>query len=83
MRTEVHMKTLELFSGTGVLAAAFRERGHETLTVDWSRDGDNPDICTDIGGLRAEDVARRFGRPDIVWASPDCTTYSVTSIAYH
>ncbi len=83
MRTEAHMKILELFSGTGVLSAAFRERGHETLTVDWSRDGDNPDICTDIGGLRAEDVVRRFGCPDIIWASPDCTTYSVASIACH
>lgn len=29
------MKVLELFSGTGVLSAAFRERGHRTLTVDW------------------------------------------------
>jgi hypothetical protein len=39
-------------------SAVFRERGHETLTVVWNRDGDNLDICTDIGGLRAEDIVR-------------------------
>ena len=76
------MKVLELFSGTGVLSAAFRERGHETLAVDWD-DAHNPDLRADIGALTAEDVLSRFGRPDVVWASPDCTTYSVMCISRH
>ena len=76
------MKVLELFSGTGVLSAAFRERGHETLSVDWDA-AHNPDLRADIGTLTAEDVLSRFGRPDIIWASPDCTTYSVMCISRH
>ena len=74
------MKVLELFSGTGVLSAAFRERGHETLTVDWE-ESHKPDLKADIGTLSADDVVRLFGRPDVIWASPDCTTYSVMCIS--
>lgn len=24
-----------------------------------------------------------FGRPDVIWASPDCTTYSIAAISHH
>lgn len=77
------MKVLELFSGTGVLSAAFRERGHRTLTVDWLCDGCRPDILRDISYLEAKAIVKRFGHPDVIWASPDCTTYSVAAIAHH
>ena len=76
------MKVLELFSGTGVLSAAFKERGHGTLTVDWE-ESHKPDLKADIGTLSAYDVVRLFGRPDVIWASPDCTTYSVMCISRH
>ena len=76
------MKVLELFSGTGVLSAAFRKRGHETLTVDWE-ESHKPDLKADIGTLSVDDVVRLFGRPDVIWASPDCTTYSVMCISRH
>lgn len=76
------MKVLELFSGTGVLSAAFRERGHRTLTVD-REESHKPDLTADVGALSADDVVRMFGRPDVVWASPDCTTYSVMCISRH
>ena len=76
------MKVLELFSGTGVLSAAFRERGHGTLTVDWE-ESHKPDLKAEIGTLSADDVVRLFGRPDVIWASPDCTTYSVMCISRH
>ena len=76
------MKVLELFSGTGVLSAAFRERGHRTLTEDWE-ETHKPDLKADIGTLSADDVVRLFGRPDVIWASPDCTTYSVMCISRH
>ena len=77
------MKVLELFSGTGVLSAAFRERGHRTLRVDWHRKECKPDIWRDIGCLEASEIVKRFGHPDVIWASPDCTTYSVAAIAHH
>ena len=76
------MKVLELFSGTGVLSAAFRERGHRTLTVDWE-ESHHPDLKADIGTITADDIIRLFGRPDVIWASPDCTTYSVMCISRH
>ncbi len=76
------MRVLELFSGTGVLSAAFRERGHTTLTVDWE-ESHKPDLKADIVALSADDIVRLFGRPDIIWASPDCTTYSVMCISRH
>lgn len=77
------MRVLELFSGTGVLSAAFRERGHRTLTVDWGGYGAKPDILRDIACLESDEILRRFGRPDVIWASPDCTTYSVMCISHH
>ena len=76
------MKVLELFSGTGVLSATFRERGHRTLTVDWEK-SHRPDLDADIGALSADDIVRLIGRPDVIWASPDCTTYSVMCISRH
>lgn len=40
-------------------------------------------MYADIGGLTAEDVIQNFGLPDVVWASPDCTTYSIAAISHH
>ena len=76
------MKVLELFAGTGVLSAAFRDRGHRTLAVDWE-ESHRPDLKADIGALSSDDIVRLFGRPDVIWASPDCTTYSVMCISHH
>ena len=28
-------------------------------------------------------VIEKFGKPDIIWASPDCTTYSIAGISHH
>lgn len=28
-------------------------------------------------------ILDRFGRPDVIWASPDCTTYSIAAISHH
>ena len=25
----------------------------------------------------------QFGKPDVIWASPDCTTYSIAGIRHH
>lgn len=74
---------IELFSGTGVMSAAFRHLGWNTLTVDW--DPNLPaDIHADIGTLDADTLTRLAGgRPDVVWASPDCTTFSVAAIGRH
>lgn len=77
------MKVLELFAGTRSIGKAFEARGHEVFSVEWDKDFENIDLYTDIGALTAEEVLTRFGRPDVIWASPDCTTFSVAAISYH
>jgi len=77
------MKVLELFCGTKSIAKAFAEKGHEVFTVDWEK-GFDPTLCVDIGTLTAEKIIELCGGvPDVIWASPDCTTYSVAAISRH
>lgn len=76
------MKVLELFAGTRSIGRAFERRGHEVFSVDWG-DFENIDLKTDISALTAAEVISRFGRPDVIWASPDCTSYSLAAISYH
>lgn len=33
--------------------------------------------------VTAEQIIRDFGHPDVIWASPDCTTFSVAAILHH
>lgn len=77
------MKILELFCGTKSISNAFKERGHKTFTVDWEKSFE-PDLVADIGQLTAQDIIKLCGGvPDIIWASPDCTSYSVAAISKH
>ena len=76
------MKVLELFSGTRSIGESFEKRGHEVFSVEW--DESLPaDLHADIEFLKAPDVLRAFGRPDVVWASPDCATFSMAGISRH
>lgn len=77
------MKVLELFAGTRSIGKAFEARGHEVFSVEWDKQFDNIDLYADIGQLTAQDILARFGRPDVIWASPDCTTFSVAAISRH
>lgn len=84
----VLIKILELFSGTQSLSSEFREAGHETFTVDYNEifkepEYFNTDLHIDIRNLTAEMVLEEFGKPDIIWASFDCTTYSIAAISHH
>lgn len=77
------MKILELFAGTRSIGKAFEEKGHEVFSVDWDKAFKGIDLYTDIGKLSAEEIIDRFGHPDVIWASPDCTSYSVAAISRH
>ena len=77
------MKVLELFAGTRSIGKAFEAKGHEVFSVEWDKSFDNIDLHADIGTLTAEDILREFGRPDVIWASPDCTTFSIAAISHH
>ena len=76
-------KMLDLFCGTKSMSKAFEAAGWEVYTVDWEKKF-NPTLCADIGNLTKEDIVQLCGGvPDVVWASPDCTSYSVAAIRYH
>ena len=77
------MKVLELFAGTRSISKAFERRGHEAFSVEWDKSFENINFYADIGSLTAQDILDKFGKPDVVWASPDCTSYSVSAISYH
>ena len=77
------MKVLELFAGTRSIGKAFESRGHTVFSVEWDKRFENIDMYADIGKLTADDIVKTFGYPDVIWASPDCTTYSVCKIGYH
>lgn len=77
------MKVLELFAGTRSIGKAFEERGHEVYSIEWDKDFENINWYEDINNVTAEEIIKRFGKPDIIWASPDCTSYSVAAIHYH
>lgn len=73
------MKVLELFCGTKSFAKAAMEMGHEVFTVDID-DKFEPDRCVDILYLHPSSIPFK---PDIIWASPPCTCFSVASIGKH
>lgn len=74
------MKTvLELFAGSRSIGKVAEELGMQVFSVDWENyPGIN--LAKDIGELTTSDVPFI---PDIVWASPDCTTYSIAAISTH
>jgi hypothetical protein len=70
------MRMLELFSGTGTVARVARELGMETFTVD-KEASMGADLTMDVLDLVPSMLP---WRPDIIWASPPCTAFTVAAI---
>ena len=73
------MKVLELFAGSRSFSKVAEELGHETFSVD-IKEFDKIDYVTDILDFDTDKVPFK---PDIIWASPPCTYFSVASIGHH
>jgi site-specific DNA-cytosine methylase len=73
------MKILELFAGSRSIGKAAAELGMESFSSDIEQFG-GIDYVTDI---LAFDPERLPWVPDIIWASPPCTGFSVASISHH
>ena len=76
------MKMLELFSGSGRMSSYFRKLGYETYTVEFN-ESLIADLHIDINELTANMIYEKFGKPDVIWASPPCTAFSVASMGTH
>lgn len=77
------MKVLELFAGTRSIGRAFEARGHKVYSVEWNKNFKEIDLYANILTVTAQDIIDKFGHPDIIWASPDCTTFSIAAISHH
>jgi hypothetical protein len=73
------MKVLELFAGSRSIGKACEELGYEVYSSDIN-DFPGIDYVTDI---RDFDIDKVPFVPDIIWASPPCTYFSVASIGKH
>lgn len=70
---------LELFAGSRSIGKVAESNGHNVFSVDWQPfEGIN--LSIDIGKLTSDQVPFI---PDAAWASPDCTTYTISAISTH
>ena len=81
------MKTLELFGGSCSFSRVAEKRGHEIYTTDsetfdWVEE--ETDMYIDqVCDIFEFDASKMPYKPEVIWASPPCTTFSVASISYH
>ena len=73
------MKILELFAGSRSIGKIADQYGFEVFSVD-VKEFDGIDLVKDIEFLTVEDIPFI---PDMIWASPPCTTYSLAAISHH
>lgn len=79
------MKILELYSGTQSISKEFRKKGHITLCVELNDAFTKPPYNLDqwtisIADVTVKEVIKRLGGyPDVIWASPLCTTNSMAA----
>jgi len=58
------------------------EREHECYTVDWDKRFPSS-LHIDVEELTSEMIITNFGKPDVIWAAPDCSSYSIAAISHH
>ena len=77
------MKTLELFAGSRSFSKVAESYGFKIYTTD-NQDFDKIDQVCDIFDFNIDEALMDLdGHPDIIWASPPCTTFSIASCGYH
>ena len=67
------MLVLDLFCGTKSLKPLIKEKGYDYIGLDIEKKF-NPNICIDFLDWDYKTI-----KPDIIWASPDCSVYSMAS----
>ena len=74
-----NIKVLELFAGSRSIGKAAEELGYDVFSSDL-HPFDGIDYVVDILDF---DINKVPFKPDIIWASPPCTSYSVAAIYHH
>ncbi len=83
------MKILELFSGTQSIGKEFIKAGHEVLSIELNPAFTEPPYnlnqwTVNIMDVNVNEIYERLGgKPDVIWASPTCTTHSIAAISHH
>lgn len=77
--TDRPLRILELFAGSKSFANAAQSLGHEVFTSD-NDPAFETHYCVDIMDF---DIDRLPWKPDVIWASPPCESFSVASIGKH
>ena len=73
------MKVLELFAGSRSIGCLAEVMDCEVFSID-VKDFDEIDLVKDIEFVTPDDIPFK---PDMIWASPPCTTYSLAAISHH
>jgi len=73
------MKVLELFAGSRSVGKVAESMGMDVFSVD-VKAFENINLVQDIEFLTTEMIPFI---PDVIWASPPCTTYSLAAISHH
>jgi len=73
------MNVLELFAGSRSIGKAAESLGYNVFSSDIN-EFEGVDYVVDILDF---DIDKLPFKPDIIWASPPCTTYSIAAISHH
>ena len=76
------MLVFDFFSGTGSSTQAFKDKGHTVISFELDESFQATENI-DIFLLNVQYLIEKYGKPDFIWASPPCTSFSVASIGHH
>lgn len=79
MEQSMKRNVLELFAGSRSIGKQAELLEMNVFSVDW-QNFEGIDLAIDIEDLSPDDIPFI---PDAVWASPDCTTYTIAAISHH
>lgn len=71
----------DFFAGTGSATKAFEDAGHTVIKIELDEYFEAHE--RDILQLDAQYLIDKYGKPDFIWASPPCTTFSVASLRWY
>jgi site-specific DNA-cytosine methylase len=71
----------DFFAGTGSATKAFQDAGDTVIKIELDEQFQANE--RDIMAMTGQYLIETYRKPDFIWASPPCTTFSVASIGKH